>query len=219
MGFQGVIITVLWMGAVIAIIVFTTITGAQLIRDRRQNQKNLLCGNWLNAAGLGFFPGLAIWKIFEGKTRLTTGISVFEPIPKMFFLTKDDGCFAPCRIEMIAAILLFAGIIVWLIIKKNELPGNGDLLMIVLVLWGMVRCVTEVLRAYPVLQFSSFRTIQIIWTAFEWLTVLSCWSVILLDTAEVITVGSKIGDFVLVAGCAALGIIICLLAAKDSRTQ
>ena len=53
----------------------------------------------------------------------------------------------------------------------------------------------------------------------EWVTVISCQSIIILNRLGIIAPGSGIGDLALTAGCAALCLILMLLSGKDSRDE
>ena len=229
----------LGIGAGISLLMLLLFTALR-IADIRKRVRPLRGGEWINAIGFGLLPGIAVWKIFEQGTRLAAGTDVFEPLPVVPFLTTK-GMFAPCRIEMAAALICFAGIVIWLICRKEDLPGNGDLLFAVLCVWGWVRGVTESFRADPLLRIGELNPVQaaflllavlclLVWsirrektqksaamTALEWLAVLSCGSVIVLQTAGILSVGSSIGDLAVLAGCGLLGMILVLLAGKDSR--
>ena len=163
----------------------------------------------------------------------------FPPFP---FVTADN-CFQPSRIEFILAVLCFAAIVCWLVIRKKEIPGNGDLLLIVLCVWGMIRAFTDGLREIPFMQAGAVNLTQIVfllisdipmavWTyriekkqkstvfaVLEWIAVAGCQTALVLNTCGVISSGSGIGNLAVNAGCTILPILLMLLAGKDSRTQ
>lgn len=208
---------------------------------KRNGEAALSSGNRLNAVGFGLLPGAAAWKVFEHTTTLGRGKPVFEPLPEIPFLTADH-CFLPSRIEMVLSLLCFLAFVGWLILRKDDLPGNGDLLLAVLCVWGMIRTWTEGLRTEPFLRAGNVNITQIlfsaaalipmgvwasrlekakkstVFTALEWIAVLGCVCIMILNSSGVFSAGSGIGDFSINAGCAVLSILLILLTGKDSRT-
>lgn len=196
---------------------------------------------WFNSIGFGLLPGAAVWKVFDHTTTLGRGVSVPEPIPQIPFFTSDSR-FQPSRIEFILAVLCFAVIVCWLILRKKDIPGNGDLLLTVLCVWGMIRGCTEGLREIPFMQAGTVNLTQIaflliadvplalwtfrlgrkqkniLFTALEWIAVISSETVMVLNTCGVISSGSGIGDLAVNAGCMILSMALILLAGKDSRS-
>ena len=186
-------------------------------------------------------PGIAVWKIFERNTVLGKGITVFEPLPFFPFLTEQKR-FEPSRIEMVVALLCFAGIILWMILQKKDILGKADLLWTVLCLWGMIRALTETLRAEPVVRIGSFNPVQVlflliadipmlIWTihirrtqksivfaVLEWIAVACCEMILIFHSSGIFSTGSEIGNMAVNTGCVIVGIIVILLAGKDNRT-
>ena len=209
---------------------------------RGRNEKAPVSGERLNAAGFGMLPGIAVWKIFETVTFLAEGKNVFEPLPQIPLLT-ENGVFSPSLIELFCSVICFAAVLIWLMVRKRDLPGNGDLLMTVACIWSMLRTVTETFRTTPLITAGSVSFMQIIflllsdlcliiWTvrkerlqkspvfaALEWAAVLACQTMIVLTSAGVVTTGSMIGDLSLTAGGAALALLLMLLAGKDSRAE
>ena len=51
----------------------------------------------------------------------------------------------------------------------------------------------------------------------EWIAVLSCETVLILNNAGILSAGSRIGDMAVNAGCVILSMILMLSAGKDSR--
>ena len=207
---------------------------------RKRNGKAAGWGERVNAAGFGLLPGAAVWKIFEQFTALSKGTEVFEPLPAIPFLIPE-GRFATSRIELILAAVCFAAVLMWLIARRKDLPGNGDLLWTVLCVWGLVRALTESFRAEPLLRAGNADLMQIlflvladagfavwterrirtqksaVFTAAEWIAVLTCETVMVLNTAGVLSIGSGIGDLVMLAGCTVLCTVLILLCGNDSR--
>lgn len=209
-----------------------------LIRKRVDGGR--IAGDWVNAAGFGLLPGIAVWKLFEqyGSAR-SAGRELFEPLTGVKWLT-EDGRFAPCRIEFCAAAAAFILISVWLIIRRNRLPGNGDLLLTVVCIWSAVRSVTECLRQDAVrigplnAVICAAVILEIIcmgiWTARrgrkeknagltipEWAAAIACGIVIILQEAGILSLSSEIANLAVAAGCGALGMTLILMTGKDSR--
>ena len=197
-------------------------------------------GAMMNCIGFGLLPSLAIWKAFETYTALGKGIPVFKPLGEPEWIT-ESGCFCPGRMEIVLAAAAFAGVVLWLILRKNELPGNGDLLLAVLCIWSAIRMVTGMFRADPLLSVSGVRltsvlcgavelTALIIWlvrrkeksagmTALNLLAVTGCTAVAVLQDVGAVTAGSEIADLTVRIGCAVLSGALVLLAGRDSRAD
>ena len=135
------------LGATLFMILLFSVLWALDVRKRTTGR--LTAGHWANAAGFGLLPGIAAWKAFDAFAGSTgNGKPLFQPIRELPWLTAG-GRFVPGRLEFLAAVLLLAGISIWLIVRKNDIPGNGDVLFTVVCLWSAVRSVTEGLRAEP----------------------------------------------------------------------
>ena len=234
-------LTVTGIGAIVSLLVMLLFSGIRILETRRQKETELTTGDLLNAAGFGLLPCIAVWKIFERGTILGTGTECFEPIGEIPLITAG-GRFAPSAAEMILAAACFAGIILWLILRKDELPGNGDLLLTVLCVWGLIRAFTEGFRETALLRTGSVNLTQIllllaadiplaVWTVrmeasqkstafsvLEWIAVLSCEAVLVLNTMDILSAGSRIGDLAVNAGCVILSMLLTLAAGKDSRS-
>ncbi len=241
LSFFGMRLTVTGAGAGLSFLTFLGFAGIRFARNPNRKRKSFSFRTLADAAGFGFLPGTAVWKVYEQFTPLAAGTPVFEPLPVIGWIMQD-GCFAPARMEMILSLLCFAGIIIWLILRKDDFSRNGDLPGVVLCLWGLVRALTESIRAVPFLHAGSINLTQIlfllaadvplifwtgrgwtkkkstVFTALEWIAVLSCETVLVLNTSGVLTVGSDIGDFAVNCGCTILSILVILLAGKDSRS-
>jgi len=243
---RGIRLTVTGTGAGLTFL--TAALFASLYRARgnmRGKRGGKTAGGWgerLNAAGFGFLPAAAVWKAFEHITALGRGTEVTEHLPLLPFLTAE-GRFCPSRIEMAGAVLFFAGILIWLIVRRNDLPGNGDLLLTSLCLWSLFRPLTERFRAEPLFSGMGFSPVQIlffiladvclavwtvrkarkqsssiIFTVLEWIAVLACETVMVLNSSGILNTDSGIGDLAVHAGCAALCGVLMLFSAKDSRS-
>ena len=234
-------ITVPGIGAALAIL--TMLLFALMFRSdqRKRNLSSGGIGNKLNALGFGLLPGTAVWKIFEQQTILAEGKAVFDPLPAMEFFT-ENRLFVPSRIEMVLAVAAFVFLVIWLIARRNDIPGNGDLFWTVLCVWGQLRAFTEFFRGTSFLRIGNIQTAQVIllllsmiplavWTfrtaenkkssalkLAEWMAVLICATATVLITSGTLTVDIRIGDLAVCAGCMGLSILLILLAGKDSRT-
>ena len=217
--------------ALLALLLFA---GIRMADRRKRSGKTLSGGEWINALGFGLLPAAAVWKAFERQTAAGTGTAVTEPLPGIPWLT-ENGLFSPCSIEMTAALLCFAGVILWLAIRKEELPGNGDLLLVPACLWAGVRIVSESFRPepQPVIRYAYCVVILLcllIWTVRrtrirpgaartvgDWIAVPVCIAMIAATSEGFLSVGSPIGDLAVIAGCAVLSVLLALIAGSDCR--
>ena len=233
-------ITFAGIGGMAAIITLIFFAGLWILETRKRTGADLRTGQILNGIGFGMLPGIAVWKIFESEIPPGRGTELFDPIGAIPWIT-EDGRFALSRIEMILAAVCFLGIILWLIARKEDLPGNGDLLLTVLCIWGLIRGFTEGLRAESFFRAGNISISQIgvlaaadvamaVWTVrldeaqkstafaiLEWIAVLSCEAVTVLNTADILSAGSAVGDLAVNAGCAALCMALMLMTGRDSR--
>lgn len=236
----GFSITVSAAGTGLALIVCAAFAGFRMNGIRKRTGEKTAGGDLADSAGFGLLPGIAVWKIFEQYTEAGAGCAVFEPAGGISVLT-EGGFFLPCRIELLAAWLCFAGICLWLLSRKRDLSGNGDLILAVLCVWSAVRCVTETLRAAPWIRADSFSlmiplfcamnwTGLIIWSvrrgriqknrfldAAEFAGALFCTAAVLLVASGVISTGGAFGDFLIVTISAAVLAVITLSAGMDAR--
>ena len=125
-------------------------------------------------------------------------------------------------------------------LRKNDLPGNGDLLLTVLCIWGLIRSVTENLRVNTLrtgifsfvilLAFCTELICLLIWsvrrrrkqknpglTAIEWAAVTGCGVLLAVQNAGMIALRSETANLAAAAGCAIVMGTLILSAGKDSR--
>ena len=228
------------IGAVISLLVMLLFSGLRAVGRRKGNNAGFSTGEIPDAIGFGLLPGIAVWKIFEQGTLLGKGIGIFDPVGEIPLIT-EGGRFAVSRAEMILAAVCFAAVILWLILRKEDLPGNGDLLLTVLCVWGLIRAFTEGFREETILRAGRFNMTQIlllaaadmplaVWTVrldaaqkstafsiLEWIAVLSCETVMVLNTSEYLSAGSRIGDLAVKTGSALLALILTLLVGGEVR--
>ncbi len=236
--------TVILTGHIAAVLVFFLFLLLWIRETRKISKGKPGVGTMFNAAGFGLLPGLAVWKIFEpyyGLDVLSGGKKLFDPFGPAPCLTWD-GRFLPERIELAALMIAFIAIVIWLIARRDFLPGNGDLFLTVICLWSAIRAVTETLRNNPlrigeisvfiVTSAAAEIAVMAVWTvrrekkhsgpvltALECLAVLGCCTVSILQDAEILTTGSEIGNLAIAAGCSVLAAAIILSAGKDSREE
>lgn len=234
----GLRVTAVGAGGALALLVIL-LFAALRVRDCRKRGKPAGAGEWMNGIGFGVLPGAAVWKIFEQATTLSHGKSLFEPLPALPYVT-EGGCFQPSRIDMILAGAGFAVLLGCMIVRRKDYPGNGELLLRVLSVWTVVCALTENFRAEPLFRAGNVNLTQIIFllmadiclavraarkiragksTAFavpEYTVALCCEIGMVLVTAGVLDVGSGIGNFAVIAGCAVLCIVIAVTAGRET---
>ena len=205
------------------------------IADRRKRTGvTLHAGMLMNGIGFGFFPGIAVWVAFEVFSAGVDGRTVMEPLPLIRWLS-EAGRFAPCRIELCAALLCFIGICIWLVIRRDALPDNGDLLLTSICFWALIRLITECFRADPrnIFRYASCGAMifcLLAWTlrrggqkfagiriAADLIAAAVCTGVIIVTMNGFLSLGSEIADLAAITGCGLLILILSLLAASDRR--
>ena len=201
-------------------------------RKKRSGQP-VFAGQVMNGAGFGLLPALAVLKAFQ-ESGAGNGAPVTEPLPLIRWLSVD-GFYRPTRIETAAAVVFFLCVCLWLILKKQELPDNGDLLMITVCLWAAIRLETENFRAEPQSLFRYTSCITIFFCILVWgirltkitgspvrmilnlLAVGLCLALNLLTSEGILSAGSEIGDFAVKTGSDFLAMMLTLIAGGDLR--
>lgn len=186
----------------------------------RRNRK----GTVLNAAGYGLLPAAAVLKTFEHYSAMGKGTNLVVPLPEVPFLTSE-GCFAPCRIEMVLLLVCFVGLSIWLMLRADSWPENGDLLLVSIVIWSGIRMLTESMRAETFTAPGGIRIVRcaacaalvicmILWTVRSvrkgrrnlwicWIIAVIAVAALLLTAEGILSVHSDIGDLSVIAACAA----------------
>ena len=206
----------------------------------KMDRKKTYAGTILNGFGFGFFPAAAIFKIFEQVTVPGRGIAVPEKIPELHWLTHN-GYYMPSRIEFLLAVLSFIAVILWLSVRREPLPENGDLLGVCLSIWGGIRLMTEPFResqlpAFGEIRFSGIAAgcTMLICLAF-WVAravnekknagyafacipvfIAGC-AVVLLQARQIISTGNPAAEMAVSSACALLAIKACLCMGRVSR--
>lgn len=231
--FSGVTVTVTGVYGTLSVIVLLLFMTWWLLNRKKRTGQPIFAGQVMNGIGFGLLPTLAFLKAFQD-ISMGKGAAVTEPLPLVRWLT-EDGCYRPMRIEMAAAICLFVLLCLWLILRKEEFPDNGDLLMIAVCIWSAIRLVTEDFRAEPQILFHISSCVMImlcliIWifrraqisrmllrTAADLAAVSLCIAVNLLTATGTLTAGSGIADFAVKTGSALLALILTLIVGGDVR--
>ena len=229
----GVRLTVRMAGMIVTLLVLILFMLLRMAMNKKAAEGTRTLMKWLDGIGFGLLPAAAVWKIFDAADA-GAGRALIEPLPQIPWLT-ENGRFLPCSIEAATALLCFAGLCIWLMVRKDELAGKDDVLIISLCLWSGIRVVTESFREAPdnILRYVYCAVILIclaIWTARQqkqpdakrraagsWLAAILCTAMIVLTASGTLTVGSAIGDLAVITGCAVLTVLLALLCGNDSR--
>ena len=143
---RGFRISACGLGAGISLLVTLLFANGWIAARKRRHPEGRSMARLMNGLGFGLLPGAAVWKAFEQETFLGAGTPVLAGLPQAPWLTEQGICF-PSRTEMLLALLLFAAACLWLFLRKNDLPENGDLMGVCAAIWAAGRTVTEGLRA------------------------------------------------------------------------
>ena len=231
----GVQLTVRMAGIIATLLILILFMLLRMAMNKKAAEGTRTLMKWLDGIGFGLLPAAAVWKIFEAAADAGAGRALIEPLPRIPWLT-ENGRFLPCSIEAAAALLCFAGLCIWMMIRKKELTGQDDVLLISLCLWSGIRVVTESFREAPanILRYVYCAVILAclaIWTVRQqkqpdakrravgsWLAALLCTAMIVLTASGTLSVGSAIGDLAVITGCAVLTVLLALLCGNDSRS-
>ena len=229
----GITVTVTGVYAILSVIMLILFMSLWMYGRKKRTGKDVFAGQVMNGIGFGLLPSLALLKAFQ---EMSTGYGspVFNPLPRIRWFT-ENGFFCPGRIETAAAAGCFALLCLWLILKKKELPDNGDLLMIAVCIWATIRMITEDFRADPkdLFRYASCGTLagcMVLWCVrrMKWIhaparTILDiaaaavCITVNLVTAKGILHTGSEIGDFAVKSGSAVLTLLLTLMAGGDLR--
>ena len=229
----GVNVTVTGVYAVVSVFILFLFMSLWLIGRKKRTGKSISAGQVMNGIGFGLLPALAVLKAFQ-EAGTGTGSKVLEPLPCIQWLSVN-GYYMPGRIETSAAAAMFLLVCLWLILRKKELPDNGDLMMISVCIWAAIRLVTEDFRKEPMdfFRFTSCGTIlacAILWsvrrarysrmtarTIIDLTAVCVCIAINLLTSLHILSAGSGIADYAVKTGSAALLLFLTLMIGGDLR--
>ena len=229
----GVTVTVTVVYSVISVVVLFLFTALWLVGRKKRTGTDIFAGQVMNGIGFGILPALAVLKAFQ-EAGTGAGSKVLEPLPCIRWLSVA-GRYMPGRIETAAAACFFLLICLWLIIRKEELPDNGDLIMISVCVWAAIRLVTEDFRTEPMILFRITSCVMILFCAVVWsvrraqrvrmpvrtaadlAAVCICIAVYLTTATKLLSVGSAIADFAVTTGSAGLMMLLTLMIGGDLR--
>lgn len=229
----GIQVTVTTVYSVVSVLILLLFMSLWLVGRKKRIGKEIFAGQVMNGIGFGLLPALAVLKAFQ-EAGTGAGSTVPEPLPCVNWLSMN-GRYMPGRIETAAATAFFLIICLWLILRKSELPDNGDLIMISVCIWAAIRLVTEDFRLEPMnlFRYTSCGTIllcAVIWsarkaryvrttarTAVELAAISICIAVNLLTATHVLTAGSEVADFAVKSGSTALLLMLTLIIGGDLR--
>ena len=229
----GLSVTVTAVYIATSVIVLLLFMSLWLAGRKKKTQKDIFAGQVMNGIGFGLLPAVSVLKAFQG-TSTGRGIKLYEPLPEIRWMSVN-GCFMPDRIEAAAALLCFILVCLWLIVKKDDIPDNGDLLPISVSIWASIRLVSEDFRFEPriIFHYTSYLTLiacMILWcirrkdmirsplrNLADLSAVFLCISVHLITTYGILSTGSEVGDFAVKSGSAFLALMLTLTAGGEVR--
>ena len=229
----GISVTITLVYAVISVVVLFLFMTLWLIGRKKRSGKEVFAGQVMNGIGFGLLPALAVLKAFQ-EAGTGAGSKVLEPLPYIKWLS-EGGYYMPGRIETAAAAICFIFLCLYLILRKEEIPDNGDLVMISVCIWAAIRLVTEDFRKEPMdlFRFTSCGSIlfcAVVWsvrrsarirmplrTAAELSAICVCIAVNLITALHFVTAGSGIADYAVKTGSAALMLMLTLMIGGDLR--
>ena len=229
----GINVTITAVYGAFAVIIMLLFMSLWLSGRKKRTGRGIFAGQVMNGIGFGLLPALAVLKAFQ-EAGTGKGAKVLEPLPCVGWLSLS-GYYMPGRIETAAALVCFMLLCFWLILRKSELPDNGDLIMIAVCIWAAIRLVTEDFRTNPtdLFRFTSCGTIllcAVLWsvrrtrhirmtarTIVDLSAVCICIAINLITALHIMTAGSEIADYAVKTGSAALMLILTLMIGGDMR--
>ena len=228
----GVNVTITGVYGILSVIILLLFMSLWLAGRKKRTGREIFAGQVMNGIRFGLLPALAVLKAFQAAAM--NGARVTEPLPCIRWLSVGE-CYMPGRIETAAAAFFFILLCLWLIVRKDEMPDNGDLIMISVCIWAAIRLVTEDFRQEPqnLFRFTSCGTILFcaaVWavrrtrvlripgrTIADLAAVCICIAVNLITAMHVLSAGSEIADFAVRTGSAALMLALTLMIGGDLR--
>lgn len=230
----GFKLTVSIAGTAISILLLILFAALWIWLIPKKTEEGRFRRRWLDALGFGLLPAAAGWKIFADMYAAGKGAQVVKPLPLTPWAT-ENGLFNPCRIEAAAALIAFAGICLWLMLRKEEPEGRGEVFLNAVCLWSGIRIVTESFREEPqnILRFVYCGAVLFclaVWTykrvrqtgskqrsIGDWIAALLCTGMIAATATGLLSVGSEIADLAVITGCALLEVVLTMLCGSDNR--
>ena len=156
--FAGLRLSVSGLGAGLSLLTVLAFADGWIGARNRKDPGGRGAGRVGNGIGFGLLPGILVWKIFERHTLLGRGTPAAAEFGGEGWLISG-GAWLPGRIEIMTAGILFAAVILWLALRKEELPDNGDLAGVCVGIWCGARMVTESFRAEQIVPAGGTRII------------------------------------------------------------
>lgn len=229
----GVNITITAVYGVVSVIVLLLFMSLWLAGRKKRSGREIFAGQVMNGIGFGLLPALAVLKAFQ-EAGTGAGAKVPEPLPYIRWLSVG-GYYMPGRIETAAACAFFVLLCLWLILRRTEIPDNGDLLMIAVCIWASIRLVSEDFRSTPtdLFRYTSCGTVlacAVLWsvrrtrmihvpvrTAVDLAAICICIALNLITAKHILSAGSEIADYAVKTGSAALALMLTLMIGGDVR--
>ncbi len=148
--YSGFRVSVAGIGAGVSLLILLAFADGWIRVKKSETANGYAPGRMLNSLGFGLLPAVCVWKVFEAGTLRGPGMPVvqgFQDLIPANGLMTAEGLWLPGRFEAALALVLFASEILWLTLRKNPLPENGDMSGISVCLWSTGRAVTESFRA------------------------------------------------------------------------
>ena len=143
---QGFRLTASGIGAGLSLLVLLGFAEAWITARRKTSPEEDGIGRVWNGIGFGLLPAVLIWKIFEAQTSRGGGDAAPGEIPGAGWLLRE-GRWLPAQAEALLAAGLLIAVILWLVLRKEPIPENGDLMGISLGCYAAGRMLTEGFRA------------------------------------------------------------------------
>ena len=231
--------TPLQIGNAAGVLMLIVFSGIWVLFVQKRDRKTM-AGCWMDAVGFGVLPAIAVWKAFEYAFSEPAGKTIGGSWEGSVYGIFGNGQFFPSGIEMIAVAAAFLAVVGWMMIRKEGLPGRGELLTVVICVWGLIRIVAEGFRrdAFQAgnvsLGICAALGAEIIcffvWsvrrhrkqkspglTAIEWGAVISCGALIFLQNAGIIILRNDMANIAASAGLTLLMGALILGAGRDNR--
>lgn len=199
-------------------------------------------GNLLNGIGFGLLPAAAVWKTFEPDMTGIAASAEADRIwsPGILSMLRDP---MPARPEFFLILLGFAAVCLWVILRKEDLPANGDVFGAAVILLCTAAWIAEPLHGETGFRLFgmngrlpvAFALMLICMALWIWrgseeqkntgyamacvLVFLGCAAATVLLRTGRFPAGSEPADFAIQAGCALLAMKAALCMGRISRRE